>query len=292
MRKTYDFPYPILKNDWTSSYRPDCNFEILDIADAEFENNNFIIKLQIVLQSDTLEKYLLNNKCCIYIGYITDTARRLVRVNTSNQQFGLQIPVSLLKSVDTINVYSYIIAEENFEIEYTDEMDKNYNIGQPMFITKKDILAISNTLEFFYNRTGETIIQFTEVKDEGFKDFKVDLSGDNYINIQISHAINEGYQRIKDSKNKSSMGLLNASFVHLALVHTLSILASNGVEEHMNKRWFKVLVQVFSGRNIDIKRELQEMSNNIDVIKIYDFTQKFMNNYFEQSIVLAGRENS
>lgn len=292
MRQMYDFPYPILKNDLTSSYRPDCNFEILDVADAEFENNNFIIKLQIVLQSDTLEKHLLNNKCCIYIGYITDTARRLVRVNTPNDHFGLQIPVSSLKSVDTINVYSYIIAEESFEMEYTDEMDQNYNIGQPMFITKKDILAISNTLEFFYNRTGETIIQFTEVKEEGFKDFKVDLSGDNYINIQISHAINEGYQRIKDSKNKSSMGLLNASFVHLALVHTLSILASNGVDEHMNKRWFKVLVQVFSGRNIDIKRELQEISNNIDVIKIYDFTQKFMNNYFEQSIVLAGKENS
>ena len=26
----YDFPYPILKPDLTSSYRPDCNFEILD----------------------------------------------------------------------------------------------------------------------------------------------------------------------------------------------------------------------------------------------------------------------
>lgn len=161
-----------------------------------------------------------------------------------------------------------------------------------MFITKKDILAISNTLEFFYNRTGETIIQFTEIKEEGFKDFRIDLSGDNYINIQISHAINEGYQRIKDSKNKSSMGLLNASFVHLALVHTLSILASNGIDEHINKRWFKVLVQVFSGRNIDIKKELQEMSNNVDIIKIYDYTQKFMNNYFEHSIILAGKENS
>ena len=118
-------------------------------------------------------------------------------------------------------------------------------------------------------------------KEEGFKDFRIDLSGDNYINSQISHAINEGYQRIKDSKDKSSMGLLNASFVHLALVHTLSILASNGIDEHINKRWFKVLVQVFSGRNIDIKKELQEMSNNVDVIKIYDYTQKFMNNYLK-----------
>lgn len=292
MKQMYDFPYPILKPDLTSSYRPDCNFEILDIADAEFENNNFIIKLQMVLQSATLEKYLSNNKCCIYIGYMTDTARRMIRVNNPNKHFALQIPVSSLKSVDTINVYSYMIAEENFEMDYTDEMDQNYNIGQPMFITKKDILAISNTLEFFYNRTGETIIQFTEIKEEGFKDFRIDLSGDNYINIQISHAINEGYQRIKDSKNKISMGLLNASFVHLALVHTLSILASNGIDEHINKRWFKVLVQVFSGRNIDIKKELQEMSNNVDIIKIYDYTQKFMNNYFEHSIILAGKENS
>ena len=81
MKQMYDFPYPILKPDLTSSYRPDCNFEILDIADAEFENNNFIIKLQMVLQSATLKKYLLNNKCCIYIGYMTDTARRMIRVN-------------------------------------------------------------------------------------------------------------------------------------------------------------------------------------------------------------------
>ena len=34
MKQMYDFPYPILKPDLTSSYRPDCNFEILDIADA------------------------------------------------------------------------------------------------------------------------------------------------------------------------------------------------------------------------------------------------------------------
>ena len=111
----------------------------MDIADAEFENNNFIIKLQIVLQSATLEKYLLNNQCCIYIGYITDTARRMIRVNNPHEHFALQIPVSSLKSVDTINVYSYIIAEECFEMDYTDEMDQNYNIGEPMFITKKDI---------------------------------------------------------------------------------------------------------------------------------------------------------
>lgn len=292
MKQMYDFPYPILKNDLTSSYRPDCNFEILDISDAEFENNNFIIKLQILLQSNTLKKYLFNNKCSVYIGYTTDTARRMVKINNLNEYFDLQIPVNSLKSVDTINVYSYIIAEDEFKMDYTDEMDQVYDIGQPMFITKKDILAISNVLEFFYNRTGETIIQFTEVKEEDFKDFKIDLSGDNYINVQISHAINEGYQRIKSSKNKSTIGLLNASFVHLALVHTLSILASNEIDEHINKRWFKVLVQVFSGRGIDIKKELQEMTNNLDIIKIFDYSQKFMNNYFEQSIIIAGKENS
>lgn len=291
MRLTYDFPYPILKNDDSSSYRPDCNFEILDISEAEFKDNRFEIELQISLQSLTLNKYLNDNVCNVYIGYVTDTTRRLVKVNNINDSFSLKIPVSSLKSVDTINVYSYIIAEENFKMDFTNEMAPDYDIGNPMFITKKDILAISNTLEFLYNRTGETIIQFTEVKEDDFKDFKVDLSGENYINIQISHAINEGYQRIKESKIKNTVGILNASFVHLALVYTLSMLATTGIDNHCNKRWFKVLVQVFSTRNIDIKKELQDMQGIIDITKIYDFSQKFMNNYFEQSIIFAGKES-
>ncbi|MDY4145374.1 MAG: hypothetical protein SOY54_04015 [Bacilli bacterium] len=291
MSRNYDFPYPILKNDFTSSYNPNCSFEIVDIDDAQFLNNNFIIKLQITLQSKTLEKYLNNNDCNIYISYTTDTSRRMIKIDNKDIDYSLQIPINILKSVDTINIYAYVISEKEFKMEFTDEMDQDYDVGQPLFITKKDILAISNNLEFLYNRTGETIIQFTEIKDENFKDFKIDLSGENYINIQISHTINEGYQRIKSSKNKSNIGILNTSFVHFALVYTLSILASEGIDEHKNKRWFRILVQVFSARNIDIKNELQEMSGNLDMNKIYDYVQKFMNNCFEQSIILAGKES-
>ena len=142
MKAIYDFPYPILKNDSTSSYRPDYIFEISDINEVVFENNSFTINLRIILQSNTIKNYLLENKCDIYIGYTTDTARRMIKVNNENDIFSLKVPINLLKSIDTISIYAYIIAEDDFLMQYTNEIDPVYDVGQPIFITKKDTISL------------------------------------------------------------------------------------------------------------------------------------------------------
>ncbi len=291
MKPQFDFPYPILRNDYSSSYNENCHFLISDLGDAKFVDGFFIIDIQISIICNNIKNLIEAKNCNVYLMYLSENIRGCEKIYNYNEVFFLKLPVDKLKSIDKIYINATIIAEKDFELNYHEEMNQLFNFGEPFLIFKKDILGESNKLEFIYNRTGDTIIQFNQVDEDDFKDFRVDLSGEDYIVIQISKSLNESYTSIKSNqKQKGTLSFVNSSIVHLAIVYVLANFSINGYENHLNKRWFSIMERAFSIKNISLKDELDIMNNCLDIDKIYEFTQIFINHYFEKSLELASKD--
>lgn len=289
MKTSYDFPYPILTNDENSNYDETCFFELFEVDDAQLENTNFVINVSFNMHSNSISELIHSEYCNLYIMYSTKTFRKTEKYNFLENNYKIIIPAKQLNPDDDIEICGYIISEEDFNMQYNQEMDPDYDLGEPFPIKKKDIIAISNKLNYHYNRTGDTIIQFSEMKNDE-KNFKIDISGDEYIEIKISKLINGGYTRIRnDNQSKYLNSLLSASFVMLAMNNVLSDLSHNGYSQHRNKRWYKIMRQIFISNDIDIENEFDELNESFDINRVYELTQLFMNNYFEKAISIAGK---
>lgn len=287
MIKTSDFPYPVLRSDKSvfTSYKREYYLNI-NCEDPVNNENEYIFKTQLFTNSETINNMLSEGKASSYIIYQTKIFKRVYKIDNSDLTYELEIPYSYFQSMDEVKISAIITANEDFELIYNDEIDDGYNLDVPYFITKKDIIAISNEIIFDFNKTGKTIIKLIK-RNDLTSGFQVNINQDEYILIEVNPEFKKAYDvvAVKQSELKiPALTMIHSSLIHMAMINVFMRLISEGYEQHINKRWFKVIRSTLNTKDVILEDSLSDLQEDLDINKVYELVDKFLNHFFDKAI--------
>ena len=287
MIKTSDFPYPVLRSDKNvlTSYKREYYLNI-NCDDPINNDNEYIFKTQLFTNSETISNMISEGKASSYIIYQTKILKRIYKIDSSDLTFELEIPYSYLQSMDEVKISAIITANEDFELLYNDEIDDGYNLDVPYFITKKDIVAISNEIIFDFNKTGKTIIKLIK-RNDLTSGFEVNINQDEYILIEVNPDFKKAYDVVatkKDDLKIPALTLIHSSLIQMAMINVFMRLINEGYEQHINKRWFKVIRSTLNTKDVILEDSLSDLHEDLDINKVYELVDKFLNHFFDKAI--------
>ena len=287
MIKTSDFPYPVLRSDKNvlTSYKREYYLNI-NCDDPINNENEYIFKTQLFTNSETINNMLSEGKVSSYIVYQTKILKRIYKIDNSDLTYELKIPYSYFQSMDEVKISAIVTANEDFELLYNGEMDEGYNLDVPYFITKKDIVAISNEIIFDFNKTGKTIIKLIKCNDLT-SGFRVNINQDEYILIEVNPEFKKAYDvvALKQSELKiPALTMIHSSLIHMAMINVFMRLINEGYEQHINKRWFKVIRSTLNTKDVILEDSLSDLHEDSDINKVYELVDKFLNHFFDKAI--------
>ena len=287
MIKTSDFPYPVLRSDKNvfTSYKREYYLNI-NCEDPVNNENEYIFKAQLFTNSETINNMILEGKASAYIIYQTKILKRVYKIDNSDLTYELKVPYSYFQSMDEVKISAIITSNEDFELLYNDEIDDGYNLGVPYFITKKDIVAISNEIIFDFNKTGKTIIKLIK-RNDLTSGFQVNINQDEYILIEVNPEFKKAYDvvAVKQSELKiPALTMIHSSLIHMAMINVFMRLINEGYEQHINKRWFKVIRSTLNTKDVILEDSLSDLQEDLDINKVYELVDKFLNHFFDKAI--------
>ena len=287
MIKTSDFPYPVLRSDKSvfTSYKREYYLNI-NCDDPINNENEYIFKTQLFTNSETINNMLSEGKASSYIIYQTKILKRIYKIDNSDLTYELKIPYSYFQSMDEVKISAIITANEDFELLYNDEIDDGYNLDVPYFITKKDIVAISNEIIFDFNKTGKTIIKLIK-RNDLTSGFQVNINQDEYILIEVNPDFKKAYDVVatkQDDLKIPALTLIHSSLIHMAMINVFMRLINEGYEQHINKRWFKVIRSTLNTKDVILEDSLSDLQEDLDINKVYELVDKFLNHFFDKAI--------
>lgn len=287
MIKTSDFPYPVLRSDKSvfTSYKREYYLNI-NCDDPINNENEYIFKTQLFTNSETISNMISEGKASSYIIYQTKILKRIYKIDNSDFTYELKIPYSYFQSMDEVKISAIITANEDFELLYNDEIDDGYNLDVPYYITKKDIVAISNEIIFDFNKTGKTIIKLIK-RNDLTSGFQVNINQDEYILIEVNPEFKKAYDvvAVKQSDLKiPALTMIHSSLIHMAMINVFMRLINEGYEQHINKRWFKVIRSTLNTKDVILEDSLSDLQEDLDINKVYELVDKFLNHFFDKAI--------
>lgn len=287
MIKTSDFPYPVLRSDKSvfTSYKREYYLNI-NCDDPINNENEYIFKTQLFTNSETVSNMISEGKASSYIIYQTKILKRVYKIDNSDLTYELKVPYSYFQSMDEVKISAIITANEDFELLYNDEIDDGYNLDVPYFITKKDIVAISNEIIFDFNKTGKTIIKLIK-RNDLTSGFQVNINQDEYILIEVNPEFKKAYDvvTVKQSELKiPALTMIHSSLIHMAMINVFMRLINEGYEQHINKRWFKVIRSTLNIKDVILEDSLSDLQEDLDINKVYELVDKFLNHFFDKAI--------
>lgn len=293
MIKTSDFPYPVLRSDQSvlTSYKREFHIKI-ECGEPVNNENDYVFKIQVSTNSNTIEKMIKENKASVYISYQINILKKTFKINNKDMNYELRIPYSFFQSIDELVISAVITANNDFELIYNDEMDEGYNLEVPYYITKKDILAISNEIIFDFNKSGKTIIKLIKRDDLEFG-FQVNINQDDYILIEISPTFKKSYNVIAQKQSElkiSALTMINSSLINLAMINVFMRLIIEGFENHKDKRWFKIIRATFNKKGINMEDIMTELKDEPDINKVYELVDIFLNHFLDKVIYKCSEE--
>jgi|GEM_PF-5967652 hypothetical protein len=287
MIKTSDFPYPVLRSDKSvlTSYKREYYLNI-NCDDPINNENEYVFKTQLFTNSETINNMISECNASSYIIYQTKILKRIYKIDNADLTYELKIPYSYFQSMDEVKIFAIITANEDFVLLYNDEIDDGYNLDVPYFITKKDILAISNEIIFDFNKTGKTIIKLIK-RNDLISGFQVNINQDEYILIEINPEFKKAYDvvAVKQSELKiPALTMIHSSLIHMAMINVFMRLINEGYEQHINKRWFKVIRSTLNTKDVILEDSLSDLKDDLDINKVYELVDKFLNHFFDKAI--------
>lgn len=283
MMKRTDFPYPVLQMTNESGYLDEVTLEI-SCHDPQARRDYYKFDFEIVNTSESLNKLLKENKCGFTLAYSTKNFRSAIL--DFKEEEDVRFDLSYFELEDEIEFTLFIVAKQNFILEWNEEMIENYNVGEGFKINKNDILAVSNTLAYWYNVSGDSIIKLQSVADDNnFRGFIIDPQ-EEYIYVKVNKEFNENYQLIQKSDSiGATKTILSTSFVYIVLINVFLKLITDK-ENHAlysNKRWYIIISNTFTANGVDFEMEIMDTDIN-DINKIYELVDKFLNRGFERTL--------
>lgn len=287
MSKTCDFPYPVLRNDShiESGYKEELFFKI-NVEEPIIQNGRYVFTIRVSHNSNVIRDLLALSKASIYVTCKTSYLSKTIRVPLGESKVEVPILISDLPISETIVFSSLISSELDFELEYNNEFLDYYNFGDSISIARKDCLALSNEVKFFFNLSGKTIIKM-QVSSSFENSFSIDTNDLDFIIIHVGKDFKKAYDYI-DVANVSDKKIINTSLMYFALINVFTKIFLNGSIDYNNRRWYQVIDASLKINNIDLDEKKIEMGDDFDIDQIYELVDDFFQQYFKKLLIKVG----
>lgn len=279
-----EYPYPVLLEE-DSSYKKDIEFT-LEYDKEFFADKEIRFKFKVMLTSD----YLKKNIDCGFLKAVIKMQSNIfittVLINPTKEDFAIvRIPTSVLTQNDTLKFTAYILANDNFELTYNNELVDMYDSDYCETVKRNSVLAISNQEVLSYNPSNNDFIKFAVVEDMKGKGFNITF-GDKHIIVNISPEFNEAYGRVKNNFDINT--IFGAHLVFEVFVYTLvEVVQREGFEEEWYDLFIQMLEQTVESFD-DFKMKVID-DERIQMDKIFECAHLLTNNYIEKSLILISQ---
>ena len=90
---------------------------------------------------------------------------------------------------------------------------------------------------------------------------------------------------VKQSELKiPALTMIHSSLIHMAMINVFMRLINEGYEQHINKRWFKVIRNTLNTKDVILEDSLSDLQEDLDINKVYELVDKFLNHFFDKAI--------
>ena len=78
--------------------------------------------------------------------------------------------------------------------------------------------------------------------------------------------------------------MIHSSLIHMAMINVFMRLINEGYEQHINKRWFRVIRSTLNTKDVILEDSLSDLQEDLDINKVYELVDKFLNHFFDKAI--------
>lgn len=278
------YPYPVL-NDEGTSYKEGIVFEITYVRNS-FLGEKIVFEFELNMNSEYLKALILENKAKMYVKVQSNIYAFVVPIDVTEGQCYIDVEVSKIQANDTLRFVAYILANEDIELSYHDEMLDIYQGEYKAAVRKKDVLAKSNEETLSYNTSNNDFIKFSVMDELAGKGYCIKIN-ENFINVGVGPEFNGAYGIVKNNK-KEVCTVFDSHLVFEVFVYALVEFVQE-YEESKEKGVYLLLEQIFiqtSGYK-DMEAFITNVLDDgkIDMAQIYEVAHKMVNNQVENSII-------
>ena len=282
------YPYPVLSDEGTS-YKEDIFFEITYIRNS-FLGEKIVFEFDINMNSECLKALLFENKAKMYIKLQSNICAFIVPIDVAEGKCYIDVEVSKIQSNDTLRFVAYILANEEMELSYHDEMLDIYKGEYKARVRRRDLLAKSNEEILSYNTSNNDFIKFSVMDELSGNGYCIKIS-ENFINVGVGPEFNGAYGVVKNN-NKEVCMVFDSHLVFEVFVFALVEFVQE-YEDSKDKEVYSLFEQMFiqtSGYK-DMESFITNVKDDgkIDMTQIYEVAHKMVNNQIENSIISVSK---
>lgn len=280
-----EYPYPVLL-ETESSYKDNIKFS-LEFDKEFFSAKEVSFRFKVNLNSKYLLQHINEGALKVIVKLQSN-----IYINTTNVNVGdsaiVKVPVEKLMNNDTLKFTAYVLASEEFELKYNDELIDVYDAGYQEQVKKNGVLAISNQEVLSYNPNNNDFIKFAVDEDMKGKGYRIGFA-DKYINVYVSSEFNGAYGQIKNDPNVSV--IFGSHIIFEVFVYTLvEMVQRDDIEEE----WYQLFVLMIEqqGESYDDFKSRAKDEDNVQMDEVFALAHLLTNYYIEKSIIMiAQRED-
>lgn len=280
-----EYPYPVLL-EMDSSYKDEVKFD-LEFDKEFFSSKEVSFRFKIELNSKYLLRHIEEEKLKVIIKFQSNIYIKTTEVNVGNAAI-VKVPTEKLMNNDTLKFTAYILACEEFELKYHDELIDIYDADYKECVKKNGILAISNQEILSYNPSNNDFIKFAVDDDMKGKGYRIGFV-DKHINVYVSSEFNVAYGQLKSFPD--SRAIFDAHIIFEVFVYALvEMVQRDDIEEE----WYQLFIQMIEqqGESFDDFKNRVRDDNNVQMDEVYALAHLLTNYYIEKSVIMiAQRED-
>ena len=289
MNRTFSKPILCNNSGDFSFYLDTIDFSI-EVIDNKIHQDTIEFVVRHNLTSKMLLDFLYTEKVKLFCKIKTSFCSKLFVVDYQLPQNSIFYDRNRCQRIDKIELSYYIIASENIQLKYNEELNSKLIDKEFEFTYKKgELLAISNVIQQHYSLQGTPFINIKHAPDQENKGLLFS-TGKNVIDIKVGTRLNEAYTKLK--RKKEAQHILNAFLAFNSILYALLSMINENVTDYENNEWYKCLEACFADEKYDdLKDFIDSMKDGdkIDINEIYRVCQSIIGNALERNIILTGR---
>lgn len=274
-----EYPYPVLL-EMDSSYKDDVMFS-LEFDKEFFSSKEVSFRFKVTLNSKYLLQHIDDGKLNVVIKLQSNIYITTTKVNIGENVI-VKIPTDKLMNNDTLRFTAYILASEEFELQYHDELIDIYDGNYKECVKKNSVLAISNQETLSYNPSNNDFIKFAVDDAMKGKCYRIGFS-DKHINVYVSSEFNVAYGRLKSFPD--SRVIFDAHIIFEVFVYALVEMVQR---DNIEEEWYQLFIQMIEqqGESFDDFKNRVRDDNNVQIEEVYALAHLLTNYYIEKSVIM------
>lgn len=280
---------PVLTPEENSSYKKEYTFK-LSVLDSCVENETVQIIFSAELNSSVIRTLLEKKEASFGIKITTEIKSYYFEFDINTNPMVVNLKKAELLRIDKIKCRAYVIAEQEIDYLWNNELKDYYEKEYVFHFNKKQVMAESDEEKLDYKSKAESFIKLCKADFQEGKGMFFSVDGANVIQIKVGPQLLENYSKLQSNEKKFVVKDIMNSFMALtSITYALLRIITDGSDKLSNykeKEWFKALSSSYSDDKYESLEDfINTMIDVIDINEIYRISQKILNNQVEMKII-------